>query len=124
MSTTTTTPPNPVCKRGDVVLVLFPNSNLSSAKPRPALVVQADRLQTGLPQMIVAMITSKTFRANHPSRVLIQLSTPEGRQSGLLTDSVVMTDNLAMIIESAISRLIGALPMDRVDVALRHTLGL
>lgn len=64
---TTTMPPNPVCKRGDVVLVLFPNSNLTSVKPRPALVVQADRLQTGLKQVIVAMSTSKTFRANHPN---------------------------------------------------------
>jgi mRNA interferase MazF len=74
--------------------------------------------------MMMAMVTSKTFRAGHPSRVLVQLSTPEGKQSGLLTDSVVMTDNLATIIESAIIRVIGTLPMDKVDVALRHTLGL
>lgn len=45
------------------------------------------------------MITSKMFRANHPSRVIILLSTPKGKQSGLLTDSVVMTDNLATIFE-------------------------
>ncbi len=121
---TITTPPNPVCKRGDVVLVLFPNSNLTSVKPRPALVVQADGLQTGLTQVIVAMITSKTFRANHPSRVLISLSTPDGQLSGLLSDSVVMTDNLATVIETAINRVIGVLPMASVDAALRHTLGL
>ncbi|MFB2894590.1 type II toxin-antitoxin system PemK/MazF family toxin [Aerosakkonemataceae cyanobacterium BLCC-F50] len=30
--------------RGDVVLVLFPNSDLRTAKRRPALVVQADNL--------------------------------------------------------------------------------
>ena len=41
------TMPNPVCKRGDVVLVLFPHSNLRTAKPRPSLVVQADNIQTG-----------------------------------------------------------------------------
>ena len=121
---TTTTPPSPVCKRGDVVLVLFPNSNLTSAKPRPALVVQADNLQTGLSQIVVAMITSRIFRANHPSRVLISLSAPEGKQSGLLSDSMVMTDNLATVIESAINRVIGALPMESVDAALRHTLNL
>ncbi|HWQ33558.1 MAG TPA: type II toxin-antitoxin system PemK/MazF family toxin [Blastocatellia bacterium] len=118
------TPQNPVCKRGDVVLVLFPNSSLTSVKPRPALVVQADALQTGLPQIIVAMISSRTFRAGHPSRVLIRLASPEGQRSGLLTDSVVMTDNFATIIESAVSRVIGTLPMNAVDAALRHTLGL
>jgi mRNA interferase MazF len=121
---TTTTQPKPNYKRGDVVLVLFPHSDLRTAKTRPALVVQADNLQTGLPQVIVAMITSKLFRANHPSRVLIRLSTPEGQQSGLLTDSVVMTDNLATIAEVAIERVIGRLRMKDVGNALRHTLGL
>jgi len=53
-----------------VVLVLFPHSDLRTAKTRPALVVQADNLETGLPQIIVAMITSRMFRANYPSRVL------------------------------------------------------
>jgi mRNA-degrading endonuclease toxin of MazEF toxin-antitoxin module len=54
-------------------LVLFPHYDLRTAKPRPALVVQANDLGTDLPQVIVAMITSKAFRANHPSRVLENL---------------------------------------------------
>ena len=121
---TTMMQPKPNCKRGDVALVLFPHSDLRTARPRPALIVQADDLQTGLPQVIVAMITSRLFRANHPSRVTVSVATSEGRQSGLLTDSVVMTDNLATVIESAVDRVIGSLPMGQVDEALRHTLGL
>lgn len=54
----TTMQPKLTVKRGDVVLVSFPNSDLTSAKTRPALIVQADDLQTELPQIIVAMITS------------------------------------------------------------------
>ena len=104
--------------------MLFPNSDLRTAKPRPALVVQADHLDTGLPQLIVAMITSKMFRAGHPSRVAVLLSTPEGQQSGLLADSVVMTDNLATVADMALDRVIGSLPMEQVATALRHTLGL
>lgn len=76
---TTTTLSRPVHKRGDVVLVLFPHSDLRTAKPRPARVVQADNLQTSLSQVVIAMITSKLFRANHPSRVLVSLSMPEGQ---------------------------------------------
>ena len=120
--TTITSKPN--YKRGDIVLVLFPHSNLRTAKPRPALVVQADDLHTGVPQVIVAMITSRLFRANHPSRVTVLRSTLEGQRSGLLTDSVVMTDNLATVAESAIDRIIGILSMSAVDPALRHTLSL
>lgn len=116
--------PKQTFKRGDVVLVLFPNSNLTTAKTRPALIVQADNLQTGLPQVIVAMITSQMFRAGHPSRVTILLSSPEGQQSGLLADSVVMADNLATITLSAIYQIIGSLPTANIDQALRDTLGL
>lgn len=121
---TTTTNRGVVFHRGEVVLVLFPNSDLHTAKPRPALVIQADNLQTGLSQVIVCMITSRVFRANHPSRVFVGLSSPEGKLSGLLTDSVVMTDNLATIAEAAIEKIIGKLPMEKIDVALRQTLGL
>jgi mRNA interferase MazF len=107
-----------------VVLVLFPNSDLRTAKTRPALIIQADNLQTNVNQVVVAMITSQMQRAGHPSRVSVLISTSEGQQSGLLADSVVMTDNLATVIEAAISRGIGSLPMAEVNVALRHTLHL
>ena len=89
-------------KRGDVVLVLFPDSNLRTAKRRPALVVQQDALNTGLRQSVIAMITSNLGRAGHPSRVVARRGTPEGQQSGLLTDSVIMTDNLATVLEHEI----------------------
>ena len=124
MCTITMTQPKPVFRRGSVVLVLFPNSDLKTAKSHPALVVQADGLRTGLPQLIVAMITSRISRGNHPSRILVSLATSDGKKSGLLTDSVVMTDNLATVAESEIERAIGSLPMTTIDAALRHTLGL
>jgi mRNA interferase MazF len=50
-------------KRGDVVLVLYPNTDLRTAKKRPALVIQSDEVDTGLPQRVVAMITSNLSRA-------------------------------------------------------------
>lgn len=118
------TQPKPDYRRGDVILVLYPDSNLQSAKTRPALIVQADDLGTGLSQVIIAMVTSRLMRANHPCRVAVFLTTPEGQQSGLLTDSVIMTDNLATITNSAIFRVIGSLPMSKVDKALSYTLGL
>jgi len=110
--------------RGDIVLVLFPHSDLRTAKQRPALVVQADDLGTDLPQVIVAMITSRLARSPHPSRVLIRLDSDEGSGSGLLTDSLVMTDNLATVLLTELERTIGKLPMGAVDQALRHTLAL
>jgi len=111
--------------RGEVVLVLFPESSLRTAKRRPALVVQANHLATGLPQTIVAMITSNITRAGHPSRVLVNLRTPEGKQTGLLSDSVIMTDNLVTVLDTEIDRCIGVWSdMLSVDASLRNTFGL
>ncbi len=122
---TTMTQTNPIYKRGDVILVLYPDSNLLTAKRRPALIVQENNLQTGLSQFIVAMITSNLSRANHQSRVNISPSSSEGKPSGLLADSVIMTDNLATIAESEVDRLIGHFHnMTQIDIALKHTLGL
>jgi mRNA interferase MazF len=113
------------CKRGEVVIVLFPHSNLQIVERRPALVVQADGLATGIPQVIVAMITTNLHRRGHPSRVFIAKASPAGSASGLVSDSVVMTDNLVTVLEKAITQVIGHLPdMTAVDAALRHTLGL
>lgn len=113
------------CNRGDVVLVLFPDSNLRTAKRRPALVVQRDTLQTGLPQTIVAMIGSNMARGGHPSRVTLPLGSSASRGMGLHTDSVIMTDNLATILDKEIDHTIGhCQDLRPVDDALRHTLGL
>jgi len=112
-------------KRGDVLLALFPDSNLRTAKPRPVLVVQADGLNTSLPQTVVAMISSNLARLGHPSRVAVRLATPQGAATGLLLDSVIMTDNIATILDAAIHRALGTwTDMAAVDAALRHTMGL
>ncbi len=113
------------CRRGDIALVLFPDSNLRTAKRRPVLVVQADNLGTGLSQTIVAMITSNLSRTGHPSRIAVSRTTQDGEATGLLTDSVLMTDNLATVFDAEIDRVIGRWPqMTLVDEALRHTLAL
>jgi len=112
-------------ERGDVVLVLFPNSDLVTFKRRPALVVQANNLDTGLPQTVIAMITSNAARRGHPSRVFVSLESAAAEGSGLLTDSVIMTDNLATALTKAIVRKLARLAeMKSVDAALRATLGL
>lgn len=112
-------------KRGDIVRVLFPNSDSVTAKRRPALVVQADNLNTGISQVLLAMITSNMNRANHQSRVTILLDSTEDETSGLRNDSVIMTDNIVTLVESKIYSVLGKIEdMKRVDDALKHSFGL
>lgn len=110
--------------RGDVVLVAFPDSNLITAKKRPAVVVQPRNLNTGISQTVLAMISSNLARAGHPSRVVVRHAT-EGQHAGLRRDSVIMTDNIVTVLDVQIRGKLGALSdMSAVDTALRHTLGL
>jgi mRNA interferase MazF len=71
------------------------------------------------------MISSNLSRAGHSSRIVVSQSSSDGRLMGLRTDSVIMTDNLATVLESEIDRQIGHMPtMRAVDAALRHTFAL
>lgn len=90
---------------------------------RPALIIQSNTIDSEIPQVLIAMISSNLKRAGRKSRVLV--STADAGDSGLLFDSVVMADNLATILESQIVRVIGQLDkMSDVDNALRHCLDL
>jgi len=112
-------------RRGDVILVLFPNSDLRTAKRRPALVLQRDNLGNELPQTIVAMISSNLARRGHPSRVFVGVASTEGKAAGLRLDSVIMTDNVTTVFDTEIDSILGRLPeMSAVDAALKHTLAL
>jgi mRNA interferase MazF len=88
-------------------------------------VVQADLLGADLPQTIVAMITSNMARARHASRVIARVGSEGAKGSGLLMDSVIMTDNRATIHYSEIDRIIGSFAgLTEIDEALRTTLAL
>ena len=111
--------------RGDVVLVPFPNSDLRTMKVRPALIVQADDIDSDLSQVILVMISSNLRRIGRKTRYLIEVDTEMGESSGLLVDSVVMSDNIATILRSNIIKILGNLaPMSEIDKALRHSLNL
>jgi mRNA interferase MazF len=112
------------CKRGDVILVRFPNSDLKTFKKRPALLIQADGLNTGIDQKLAAIITSNLSRTG-PTRIHIRKDSHVGRQMGLLGDSVIMADNIATILDREMDKVVGRCnEMQRVDAALRITLAL
>jgi mRNA interferase MazF len=114
-------------QRGDVVLLDYPFAAGAGSKVRPALVVQNDRDNGRLVNTIVVMITSRTHRAGHePTQLLIDISTPDGRQSGLMMNSAVNCANLFTVGQSKVLRTLGRLPpvlMSQVDGCLKAALG-
>jgi mRNA interferase MazF len=114
-------------RRGDVVLLDYPFSSGAAAKPRPALVVQNDRDNQRLTNTIVVMITSLTRRAHEPTQLVIDISTPEGKQSGLHHTSVINCINLFTVEQSKVLRTIGGLSgslMAQINACLKVALEL
>jgi mRNA interferase MazF len=113
--------------RGDFVLVRFPFASGSGSKVRPAVVVQSDLNNQRLSNVIVAAVTTTVHRSGEPTQLLIEVSTPVGRRSGLIHDSVVTCENLATLDQSLVLRRLGSLPsaaMAELDSCLRAALGL
>jgi mRNA interferase MazF len=108
-------------RRGDVVLAEYPHAT-SGSSLRPVLVVQSDVYNVKIDNTIVAQITSVLRRSNDPANRLIDVSTPEGQQSGLLRNSVVSCINLNTVHENRIKRKIGELSaatMQQIDECLK-----
>jgi mRNA interferase MazF len=95
--------------RGDVLLVRFPHLSGGRGKKRPAVVVQSDVYNTALRTLVVAEVTSNLTRAGDPACLLIDVAPPEGKATGLLTDSVVSCLLMATVKADNVERVIGSL---------------
>ena len=115
-------------KRGDVVLTHVKFSSGPGGKVRPALVVQSDHNNLRLQDTIIALITRTTHRAQiEATQLLIDITTPEGRLSGLLQNSAVKCEHLETVLQGDIQRIIGSLPallIQQIDSCLKVALGL
>lgn len=96
-------------KRGDVVLVRFPFSSGSGGKLRPALVVQNDRNNRRLANVILAAITTRTHHSGETTQLLVDPASPDGQSSGLKHISCVCCENLATVEQQLIVRRLGHL---------------
>jgi mRNA interferase MazF len=115
-------------QRGDVVMVDWIYSDRTGSKRRQALVIQADVYNTKLDDNILALITSSTRRrVGAATQLEIDISTPDGRQTGLSINSVVQCENLVTIDRELSYRIRGRLPvalMRRIDDCLKAALEL
>jgi mRNA interferase MazF len=112
--------------RGDIVVVDFAVANMPK-KIRPVLVIQADAYNRKMTNTVVAMITSNLARAAEPTHLLVDVSTAEGQQSGLLHTSVVNCNTLTTVRQSDILRVLGSLSpslMQRIDDCLKVALAI
>lgn len=112
--------------RGEIVVVDFAVAGMPK-KVRPALVIQSDIYNRKMTNTLVAMITTNLARVAEPSHLLIDLATPEGKQSGLLHTSVVNCNTLTTVRQDEVVRVLGSLPvpvMLKIDHCLKAALAI
>src|SRR5262245_52236833 len=112
-------------RRGDVVLAWYPFTSGQGGKRRPCVIVQNAEDKKQLATRIIAQITSTLRRTGDKSHVLVTANTPEGRQTGLLHDSLNSCNNLATIEQALVAKVIGSLPdalMRQADDCLKAAL--
>jgi mRNA-degrading endonuclease toxin of MazEF toxin-antitoxin module len=111
-------------KRGDVVLVRFPHPSGQRGKKRPAVVVPSDAYAR---TVVVAEVTKNLTMKSDPACPFLDRSTPEGKATGLLIDSVVSGLVLDAVYTDTVAQVLGRLSptlLQRLDACLKVDLGL
>jgi mRNA-degrading endonuclease toxin of MazEF toxin-antitoxin module len=114
-------------KRGDVVLVRFPHPSGQRGKKRPAVVVQSDAYGGIVSTAVVAEVTKNLTMKGDPACLFIDVSTPEGKRTGLLVDSVVSSLVLDTVYADTVAQVLGSLStalLQKLDDCLKVGLGL
>jgi len=87
--------------RGDVVLVLFPFTDLSTMKRRPAVVLWADPAQT---DFMLAFISSQQISRIRVGEVALLPTHPEFSLSGLSVPSKIRVTKLVTLSKALLRR--------------------
>lgn len=93
---------------GDVLIVMFPFTDGSGQKPRPALVVSAAKFNLGEDFVIVPI--SSQIRQGDPFQYIIQDSDPWFKQTGLRCSSSIKWTKPLTITDAVVDRKLGTLP--------------
>jgi mRNA interferase MazF len=96
-------------RRGDVILVRFPHASGLRGKKRPAVIVQSDAYLGRVGTFVVAEVTKNVTMASDPACLFVETSTPEGRATGLLRDSVVSCLVLVTVYADTLAQVLGTL---------------
>ncbi len=95
-------------KKGDIVLVAFPFTDLTTTKVRPALVISSDSFQRSSLDIVLAGITSQI-----PKKLPITdflLSEEDQHQAGLPKPSIVRLGKIVTLDKRLIRKKLGHLP--------------
>jgi len=116
-----------VLNRGDVILIPFPFTDLTSMKVRPTIVISSDLLNRSSQDIIVSFISSVIPSQIESTDFLITSSESDFQITGLKKDSVFKMAKIVTLSKNLVQRKIGKVS-DRtkreLDNRLKEALGL
>ena len=116
-----------IVKRGSVVLVRYPFTDLTGTKVRPAVILTPDKLLGKLDDVLCLFISSSIPKDLLPTDFVLEVTHPSFLKTGLKYRSVFRTHKLALLQNSLVLRVLGEMDrslMDEVNQRLRIALGL
>lgn len=115
-------PNYPIVNRGEIYYAnLSPSQGSEQGGLRPVLVIQNDVGNRHAPTTIIAPLTSRLAKRPLPTHVVLDAT------CGLPCESVVLCEQIRVVDKSRLSTRLGevdSLTMERVDTALKISLGL
>jgi mRNA interferase MazF len=93
-------------RRGDIVLIEFPHSNMAQTVVRPALVISNDEHNASDPDVVCVMISSQVDKAREDDIVLTSTDA-DFRPSGLHVDSVFRVSRIQALERSIVRKRLG-----------------
>ncbi len=106
-------------RQGDIVLVSFPFTDLTSSKRRPALVLSPDSFNAAGEDLVLAAITSHI--TDSPDAVLLERG--DFAEGWLPRKSLVKTTKLFTMHSSLVAKRICALRFEKMEEVLRSMRG-
>ena len=98
-------------EKGDIVLVNFPFTEISSKKLRPALIIAEE---SKFQDFILAFITTQ-FDQKEKYDVLLSIKSKDFQKTGLKRDSLLKLNKLTTLNKRMIIGKIGSLPKEQIN---------
>ena len=93
-------------KQGDILLLVFPFTDLSSTKVRPALLVSSNSFNMANSDLIFALITSNTSRVQ-PEDIVVRPPAPDFASTGLKVPSLIRVGRIHALSKELVRRRLG-----------------
>ena len=105
-------------KQGDIVLIPFPFTDLSTIKQRPAFIISSDSYNKIHADIIICAITSHIPAKTEPFDY--KMTSDDIKHAGLPKESLIKLDKIVTIDKRLVRKKLGTLPLSTIKELLKR----